>query len=124
MMIIDAFISMALLGVRINMGKYCTNILSSLSYLKVQLIADFACAAFVMLLSALDIIRVPLSAYSDGVTLATGLPSGAFFVLAEIFVCKALNEGPTGPVSAIISFNAVLVSVLIWAITGIALSNV
>lgn len=64
-----------------------------------------------------------MSAYSDGVTLATGLPSGAFFVLAEIFVCKALNEGPTGPVSAIISFNAVLVSVLIWAITGIALSG-
>ena len=34
----------------------------------------------------------------------------------------ALNEGPTGPVSAIISFNAVIVSVAIWVITGIALS--
>ena len=85
---------------------------------------DFGCAAFVILLSALGMIAVPMSGYTDRVTLATGLPAGAFFFLAEVFVCKALNEGPTGPVTAIVSFSAVLVSVLIWVVTGIALSNI
>ena len=43
-------------------------------------------------------------------------------MIAELFVVLALNEGPTGPVSAIISFNAVLVSIVIWIKTGIALT--
>jgi len=121
-MVTDAFLSMLMLGIRINMAKYCARILSPLTFLKLNLISDFACAVFVIVMSAIGAIGVPLYLYQETETLRTGLPAGVAFVLAELFVVLALNEGPTGPVSAVISFNAVLVSVLIWAITGIALS--
>lgn len=52
-MIIDAFVSMVFLGARINMAKYCTRIVSSLTYLKLQLCADFCCAMFILMLSAI-----------------------------------------------------------------------
>lgn len=47
---------------------------------------------------------------------------GAFFLGAEFSVFFALNEGPTGPVSAVISMNVVIVSILTWVITGISLT--
>ena len=122
-MVIDAFIAMLFLGSRINMAKYCTRILSPLTFLKLNLLMEFLCAASITAMSALSIIDVPLYLYIDPETLRTGLPAGAFFALAELFVVLALNEGPTGPCSAVISFNAVLVSVLVWAISGIALTN-
>ena len=121
-MVIDAFIAMLFLGSRINMAKYCTRILSSLTFLKLNLLMEFVCAAFITTMSALGVIKIPLYLYIDYETLRMGLPAGAFFVLAELFVVLALNEGPTGPCSAVISFNAVIVSVLTWAISGIALS--
>lgn len=121
-MVIDAIISMFMLGARINMAKYCARILSPLTFLKLNLIADFTCAAIVIVLSAIGMIRVPLYLYIDIETLKIGLTSGTAAILAELFVNLALNEGPTGPVSAVISFNVVIVSVLTWAITGISLS--
>ena len=121
MMLIDSTISMLLLSARMNMAKYCTRILSSLTFLKYNLLADFVCALFVILLSVFGVINIPASSYLDKETLQTGFEAGASGVMAELFVVLALNEGPTGPVSAIISINAVLVSIVIWIRTGISL---
>ena len=121
-MVINSAIAMLLLSVRMNMAKYCTRILSSLSFLKYNCLADSICALFVVILSAFGVIRVPLSTYLDIETMKIGLSAGASGVIAELFVVLALNEGPTGPVSAIVSFNAVLVSILVWILTGIPLT--
>ena len=59
-MVIDATVSMVMLGTRINMAKYCTRILSPLTFLKLNLVTDFACAALIIVLSALGFIRIPL----------------------------------------------------------------
>jgi len=48
--------------------------------------------------------------------------NGIFSVGAEMMVTIALNEGLTGPISAVISFNGAIVAILIWVIQGIALS--
>ena len=68
-MIIDAFVSMVFLGARINMAKYCTRIVSSLTYLKLQLCSDFCCAMFILMLSAIQVINVPIELYIDKETL-------------------------------------------------------
>ena len=51
-----------------------------------------------------------------------GISAGFFECLAEISVVNALDLGPTGPVSAVIAFNVVLVSILTWLITGVGLT--
>ena len=114
---------MLMLAARMNIAKYCTRILSSLSVVKLNFLADFICAALVVLLAALEIINIPLPLFYDRANVLWGLVSGAFFVGAETCVFFALNDGPTGPVSAIISSGVVLVSILTWATTGIALST-
>ena len=55
-------------------------------------------------------------------TIRTSILACVCYAGAEIFTLLALSEGPAGPISAIISFNAVLVSILVWIITGIALT--
>ena len=122
MMIKDSFLAMLFFGTRINIAKYCSRILSPWSFIKLNFYAEGTCAFFVMTLSAFEVINVPFNLYFDPATLALGLPGGVFFVCAEIFVVLALNEGLTGPVSAIISFSVVFVSILTWGITGIALT--
>ena len=121
-MLINSAIAMLGLSARMNMAKYCTRILSSLTFLKYNFIGDFCCACFIIILSYFGVIRVPITSFLEWQTIKTGLEAGASGVIAELFVVLALNEGPTGPVSAIISFNAVLVSIVIWIKTGIALT--
>ena len=121
-MLINSFISMLLLSTRMNMTKYCTRILSCHTFLKYNFLADFICALIVILLSAVSAIQVPMGSYLDIETIRTGLSAGLCGVIAELFVVKALNDGPTGPVSAIISFNSVLGSILICIFTGISLT--
>ena len=122
MMIVDAFASMIMLSIRISLAKYCTRVLSTMTYLKLYLLMDSLCAVFVTILSALNVIELPLYLYVEPETLMICLPAGAFAALAELFVTLALNEGPTGPITAVISFSSVFVSVASWAIDGSALS--
>ena len=122
-MVIDAFIAMFMLGTKINCAKYCTKIISSLSFFKYNMVMDFLCGVFIIIMSAVSIIEIPLSLYVEAETLRSGFLIGTSCALAEIFVTLALNEGPTGPVTAVISFNAPIVSVLIWVIQGIALTT-
>ena len=49
--------------------------------------------------------------------------AGIFCVMGEFMFLKALQEGVTGPAVAIISFNAILVSVLTWVFNGVALTS-
>ena len=42
-------------------------------------------------------------------------------VFAEMLAAQALSKGVTGPAVALISFNGIIVSVLTWAINGLAL---
>ena len=122
-MVKDAFIAMIMLGTRINAAKYCSRIISPLSFVKLNFVGDVFCALFILLLSALEIIPVPLNLYfNDREALIKGVPAGFFSAFAEIFCVSALNRGPTGPVSAIISFSVVIVSLLSWTIYGIALT--
>ena len=123
-MIIDAFACMLMLGSRINTAKFCSRIISPLSFLKLNLLADFLCGFLVAVLSALSLIPIPLSLYIEIESLRMGVLTGAMFTLAELFVIFALNEGPTGPISAVISFNCVIVSIMTWVISGIALSPI
>ena len=51
-----------------------------------------------------------------------GMTAGFFECLAEIEVVNALDLGPTGPISAVIAFNVVMVSILTWLITGVGLT--
>ena len=122
MMISDSFISMIMLGTRVCMAKYCSRIISAWSFVRLNFYVDFGCAVFIIVLSAVGLIDIPVSDYVDVETLKTGLPAGAFFTCAEIFIVMALNEGPTGPVTAVTSMNALIVSVLTWAVKGIALN--
>lgn len=125
MMIIDAFIAMLMLGTRINIAKYCSRIISAMSFVKLNFLADAICAAFVLLLSALSVINLPIELYfADRETMVKGLFAGALQTLAEIACVQGLNSGPTGPVSAIISFGVVIVSLLSWVLFGQALSFV
>ena len=121
-MLTNSFFSMVLLSTKMLITKYCCRILSSITFIKLIFIAEFMCATFIIFLSLTGMIDVPMSAYVDGLTLRTGVPASVLIMLSEVFIALALNEGPTGPVSAIISFNAVLVSILVWLITGIALT--
>ena len=121
-MVIDAFISMFMLGARINCAKYCCKIISSLNYYKYNMLMDFVCALFIFVMSVIDIIKVPVALYGETYTLRSGVLAGTSCALAELFVTLALNEGPTGPVSAVISFATPIVSVLMWVVHGIALT--
>ena len=69
LMLIDSAIAMLMLSARMNMAKYCTRILSSLTFLKYNLLADFICALFVVLLSVFGVINIPFSSYIDKDTL-------------------------------------------------------
>lgn len=122
MMIKDAFLAMFLFGIRINMAKYCSRVLSAWTFARLNFYAEAGCALFVMILSGFGTIEVPFQLFYDPDTLIIALPAGIFCVLAEVFVILALNEGLTGPVSAMISFSVVFVSILTWSITGIALT--
>jgi len=62
-LIIDSFTAMLFLGIRMNMGKYLARILSPLTVVKLGFLADFVCGAFVILLSAANVIQIPLSVY-------------------------------------------------------------
>lgn len=122
-MVIDGFITMLMFSIRVNATKYCTRILSPLSFVKLNFVGDSLCAIFVILISALSIIDVPLSDYfTNKESLVKGLPVGACTVAIEISCIHALDQGPAGPVTAVISTNIVLISILQWLITGIALS--
>ena len=78
-MIIDAFVSMLMLGTRINAAKYCSCIISALSFAKLNFLGDALCAASVMLLSAIGVINLPLHLYFTNVnTMTMGLSAGAF----------------------------------------------
>lgn len=55
-LILDSFIAMLFLGIRMNMGKYLSRILSPLTVVKLSFLADFCCGAFVILLSAAKVI--------------------------------------------------------------------
>ena len=68
-MVIDAFISMFMLGARINCAKYCCKIVSSLSHYKNNMLMEFLCGFFVLMMSVIDIIRVPVSLYFESTTL-------------------------------------------------------
>jgi len=50
--------------------------------------------------------------------------SSCFSMGAEMFLITAIDQGITGPVVAIVGFNAIFVSILTWAINGIALAPV
>ena len=69
LMLIDSALAMLMLSARMNMAKYCTRILSSLTFLKYNLLADFICALFVVLLSVFGVINIPFSSYIDKDTL-------------------------------------------------------
>ena len=78
-MIIDAFVAMFMLGTRINAAKYCSRIISAFSFTKLNFLGDALCAAFVMLLSAIGVVNVPLHMYfTNANTMAMGLSAGAF----------------------------------------------
>ena len=122
MMIKDSIIAMLMLGTRICMAKYCSKIISPWTFIKLNLYIEFLCAAFIMILSLMQVVAIPFSTYWESNTMGTGFSGGAFFVCAEICVVMALNEGPTGPVTAVISFNAIIISVITWVAVGIALT--
>ena len=121
-MLINSILSMILLATKMLMSKYCSQIVSRFTFIKLYFIGEFICAAIIILLSLSTLIQVPIETYIDKVTIKTSIPACVCYMGAEIFTLLALSEGPAGPVSAIISFNAVLVSILVWIITGIALS--
>ena len=104
------------------MAKYCSRVLSAWTFARLNFYAEFLCAVFVMILSSLGTIEVPFYLFYEPSTLIIALPAGCFCSGAEIFVILALNEGQAGPVSAMISFSVVFVSILTWSITGIALT--
>lgn len=72
-MIIDAFACMIMLGSRINTAKFCSRIISPLTFLKLNLLADFLCGLIVSILSALSLLSIPLSLYIEKQTLLMGL---------------------------------------------------
>ena len=122
MMVKDAFLAMVMFGTRINMAKYCSRVISAWSFVKLNFYSEACCALFVMILSTFGTIEIPFRLFFDPEVLSTALPSGVIFVLGEVFVVLALNEGPTGPVSAVISFSVVFTSIITWGITQIPLS--
>lgn len=122
-LLIDAFSAMLMFGIRIVMGKYLTRILSPLQVIKLGFTADFCCGAFVIILSSFKVIKIPISTYFEPEMLLFAGVCGLLNCGAEMMVFMALNEGLTGPVSAVISFNAAFVSVLTWVIQGIALTT-
>ena len=65
MMIKDAFLAMVMFGVRINMAKYCSRVISAWSFAKLNFYAEASSAFFVMILSALGTIEVPFRLFFD-----------------------------------------------------------
>ena len=65
MMLINSAIAMLLLSARMNMAKYCTRILSSLTFLKYNFVGDFTCAIFIIILSYFGVIRVPINSFLE-----------------------------------------------------------
>ena len=122
LLLIDSFAAMLMFGVRIVMGKYLTRILSPITVIKLGFIADFSCGAFILILSAIGAISIPFGSFFAPELLGFAAIVGALNCTAELMLFKALNDGLTGPVSAIISFNAAFVSVLTWILQGIALT--
>ena len=124
MMIIDSFASMFMVSMRISLAKYCSRILSTLTYLKLYLLMDSLCAFFITFLSAIGVIDLPLEYFFNADTVRICFTAGLFSAGAELFLARALCDGPTGPISALISFNSVLVSAGAWLIDGTPLTPV
>ena len=124
MMIIDSFASMFMVSARISLAKYCSRILSTLTYLKLYLLMDSLCAFFITFLSAIGVINLPLEYFFDADTIRICFTAGCFSAFAELFLARALRDGPTGPISAVISINSVLVSAAAWLIDGTPLTPI
>lgn len=120
-MIIEAFISMIFLGIRIVFAKYCARIISALTFNKFNFFAEIFCFLTVVLLSCIKLINFDLNLLIRPNVVLTNIPAGICMVFAEILAAQALSRGITGPAVALISFNGIIVSVLTWAINGLAL---
>ena len=121
-MIIEAIIALILLGIRCNMAKYCAKIISAYALVKLNFYSIGVCGLLVLLLSATGMIKTDISLFMNPYLLKVNGIAGVMYMLGDTLAMLALSKGMTGPASAILSFTAIIVSILAWVINKIALT--
>ena len=121
-MIIEAVLALICLGTRCVFAKYCARVISAYSLVKMNFYAGGLCGVLVLLLCLIGLIDVSASLFLDPYLLKVGTVAGCFFIFADMLAMLSLSKGLTGPASAILSFTAVIVSILTWAINKIPLT--
>ena len=93
--------------------------------MKLNFFGDFLCGVLAILFALFNLVNINLNAIvtnRDNVLAANGLACFAY-IFAELSAFKAISDGLMGPAISIASSNAVLVSILTWAINDISLSG-
>ena len=84
---------MIFFAVRFSIGKYCSKILSSRQFVKLNFVGDAVCSLGVVILATLNMVKLNLGALTtnhDNFILINFI-SGAFSIMAEVFAFKAIE---------------------------------
>ena len=100
--------------------KFSSKVLSSLEFARYNFFGDCFLGMIVLVLGIVDVITAFNMSLS--VVMINGC-AGLLCLIAELCLIKAIEDGYTGPVVAIISFNSILGSSMAWLINGIVLNN-
>ena len=101
--------------------KYSSKILSSLEFARYNFFGDSFLGIIVLVLGVVDVITAFNMSLS---VVAINGCAGFLCLIAELCLIKAIEDGYTGPVVAIISFNSILSSSMAWLINGLALNSI
>ena len=124
MLMIESFIALICFGMRLVLSRYVTKVIGSMNFIKISFATDCVLGLLlIVILATTGLKDRHFIDLRDKKVWIVNVISSALCIVGEFCCIKAIETGTTGPAIAIVSFNAILTSLLTWAINGVKLTQ-